>query len=152
MAEDCAPFGTYSFQNVAFSIDGVLVVGFDEGDDCILVERTTELGTPKVGADGTSIVSITTDQSATVTIRLLPNSPFNAYLRNRVKRMRSGALTGLTMAIGMTDLSSREMGGCTTAILTQEPPDTRGAMVNSLEWKFFCACWQPGFVEVVTAS
>lgn len=150
MAVECPPFGTYSFDNVAFSIDGALVNGFDEGDDCILIEPTTELGTAKIGADGTSIVSITTDQSATVTIRLLPVSPFNAFLRNKVKRMRSGALTGLSFNIGLTDLSSRETGGCTNAIIIQEPPMTRGAMVNSLEWKFHCPCWTHGFVEVIT--
>ena len=76
MAE-CGVFGTYSFRNVAFNIDGSLVTNFDEGDDCITIEPTSDLGTPKVGADGGSILSITADQSATVTIRLLPNSPMN---------------------------------------------------------------------------
>jgi hypothetical protein len=147
---DCAPFGTYSFANVAFSIDGALVIGFDEGDDCIMIEPTTELGQAKVGADGTSILSITTDQSATVTIKLMANSPFNAYLRSKVSRMRQGGLTGLTFPIGFTDLSSRETGGCTQAIVMTEPSLMRGANVNSQEWKLFCPCWQPGSVEVVT--
>lgn len=150
-APDCAPFGTFSFTNVAFSIDGSLVNGWDEGDDCLTIEPTTELGTAKVGADGTSIVSITADQSATLTLRLLPVSPFNAYLRSKVSRMRSGAITNLTFPVGFTDLSSRESAGCTNAIITQIPTDTRGAMVNSLEWKIFCPCWQPTAVSVASA-
>lgn len=44
MAE-CALFGTYSFTNVALSIDGVLVTGLDEGDDAISVEPGSDLGT-----------------------------------------------------------------------------------------------------------
>ena len=147
MAE-CAAFGTYSFANVAFSIDGALVTGFDEGDDAIMIEHTTELGTAKIGADGTSILSITMDQSATVTIRLMANSPFNAYLRSKVSRMRSGGLTALSFPIGFTDLSSKETGGCTQATVMTEPSISRGAGVNNQEWKIFCPCWQPGDVEV----
>ena len=62
---DCAPFGIYSFQNVSLTIDGCPRHRLcSEGDDAIMIEPTTELGTPIVGADGTSIVSITADQSA----------------------------------------------------------------------------------------
>lgn len=150
MAE-CAAFGIYGFQHVAFNIDGSLVSGFDEGDDCIMIERTTEIGTPKIGADGSSILSVSSDQSATVTIKLLPNSPFNAYLRSKVSRMRSGGLTGISFPIGFTDLSSRETGGCTEATVMAEPTINRGANPNNLEWKIFCPCWTPGTVEVNTA-
>lgn len=151
MAE-CGVFGTYSFRNVAFNIDGSLVTNFDEGDDCITIEPTSDLGTPKVGADGGSILSITADQSATVTIRLLPNSPMNRFLENKVKRMRSGALTGTTFAIGFTDLSSTETGGCTQAVVMREPTTTRGVNANNLEWAIFCPCWQKGTVQVNSAA
>lgn len=150
MAE-CTLFGTYSFTNVALSIDGVLVTGLDEGDDAISVEPGSDLGTPKVGADGSAIMSITADQSATLTLRLLPVSPMNQYLRNKVKRQRSGALTNLSFPIGMTDLSSRETAGCTNALISGEPSTVRGVNVNALEWKIWCACWQPGTVSVNVA-
>ena len=149
MSINCAPFGVYSFTNVALSIDGARVIGFDEGDDAIQIERTTDLGTPKVGADGTSIVSITADQSATMTIRLMQNSPFNAWLRNKVLRQRSGGLTGLTFAVSFVDMTNGETGGCTQAIITKEPTISRGAQTSTMEWMIFCPCWQPGEVDVV---
>ena len=61
MAPDCAPFGVYSWNNVAAQIDGRQLVGLWEGDDVFVIEPTTELGKPVVGADGSSIVSITAD-------------------------------------------------------------------------------------------
>ena len=148
MAQDCAPFGVYSFSAVAFNIDGRLVTGFAEDDDCIMIEPTTELGTAKVGADGSSILSITADQSANVTIKLLPNSPFNAYLQQKVDRMRAGALTGISFPIGFTDLSSRESGGCTQATVSKIPNVTRGPQADTREWRFFCPCWQASGVDV----
>lgn len=151
MPQECAPFGVYSFSAVAFSIDGRMVTGFAEDEDCILIEPTTELGSPKVGADGGSVVSITADQSASVTIKLLPNSPFNAYLNQKVQRMRSGALTNIAFPIGFTDLSNRETGGCTNAVITKVPSPTRGPTASTQEWRFFCPCWTNGTVEVNAA-
>lgn len=147
MAE-CGVFGLYSFKNVAFTIDGSLATNFDEGDDCIAIAPTSDLGTPKVGADGGSILSVTADQSATVTIRLLQNSPMNQFLQNKVRRMRSGALTGVTFAIGFTDLSNGETGGCTQATIMREPTTTRGVNVNNMEWGIFCPCWTKSTVQV----
>lgn len=147
MAE-CGIFGMYSFRNVAFTIDGALVTNFDEGDDCITIEPTSDLATAKVGADGGSVLSVTADQTATVTIRLLQNSPMNRFLENKVKRMRSAALTGREFAIGFTDLSSGETGGCTQASVMREPTITRGVNSNNLEWAIFCPCWQKGIVQV----
>jgi hypothetical protein len=151
MAE-CSPFGTYGFQHVAFSIDGTLVTAFDDGDDCISITPTSDISSSKVGADGASVTSISADQSATVTIRLLPNSPHNAYLRNKVARMRNGALDGARFPIGFTDLTSRESGGCTNAVIQAYPPDTRGVMANSLEWTFFCPCWSASTVAVTNPA
>lgn len=145
---DCAPFGIYGFQNVALTIDGARIIGFAEGDDAIMIEPTTELGTPIVGADGTSIVSITADQSASLTLKLLPNSPFNAYLSQKAKRARGGALTGITFAIGFVDMSNGETGGCTQAVVTKEPSIQRGANAAEKEWRIFCPCWQPGEIQV----
>jgi hypothetical protein len=150
MAE-CAPFGTYSFRQVAFTIDGALVTGFDEGDDCIMIEPRVELVTSKDGADGSSIDSISASQSADVTIRLLPHSPFNAFLRNKVLRMRGDALTGIRFPVGFTDLSNGETGGCTNAMVKKEPTINRGVAASTVEWVFSCPCWQPGVVAVNAA-
>lgn len=151
MALDCPAFGIYSFRNVAFSIDGRLVYGFDESEDCINIEPTTDEGTAKVGADGTSMVSLTADMSAKVTIKLLPVSPFNAWLEGRRQRQR-GIVAAVGMPIGFTDLASRESGGCTQATIIKRPNIQRGPGIDVREWVFFCPCWTIGAVDVVAAA
>ena len=149
MAQKCPPFGVYNFMNTALTIDGVMVQGYAEGDDAISIEPFKELSTPVVGADGASLVAINASQAATVTIKLLASAPMNKWLWNRVARMRSGALTGVTFALGFTDLSLGETGGCTTAIIQAEANIQRGERATDMEWKFFCPCWQPGTVDVI---
>jgi len=149
MAQNCPPFGVYNFMNTALTIDGVAVQGYAEGDDAISIEPFKELSSPVVGADGASMVAINASQAATVMIKLLASSPMNKWLRNRVARMRSGALSGITFALGFTDLSLGETGGCTQASIQVEPNIQRGEKAGDMEWKFFCPCWQPGSVDVI---
>lgn len=149
MAQDSAPFGTYSMDNVALHIDGARVMGFGGGDDAIVIERSTDLGTPQIGADGASILSITADRSARMTIKLLQSSPMNQFLQNKVARMRGGGLTGLTFPIGFVDMSNGESGGCTQALVMKEGMPKKGKNATEREWVLFCPCWEPGNVNVV---
>lgn len=136
---DCLPLTLYSFKNVTLTIDNRKVIGFWEGDDAITVERDTDLGTPKVGADGASVVSVTADQSAKLTIKLMPNSAMNQYLEQRVKIMRAGGQA--VLAIALRDTSNGEGGGCTAAVIIKEPSKSYGAEADGREWVFFCSCW-----------
>lgn len=150
MTQECGPFGTYSMLNVALHLDGVRVIGFGEGDDAIMIERNTELGTPQIGADGGSILSITADRTAKLSIKLLQTSPFNQYLQNKVARQRSGALTGITFPVGFVDMSNGESGGCTQALVQTEPAIQKGKNATERTWVIFCPCWEPGGVNVVS--
>ncbi len=144
---DCPPFGVYSFKNVALTIDSAMVVSFAEGDDAIMISPVKQIGNAVVGADGGSIVSISASQAATMTLKLLANSPMNAYLRNKVKLMRAGGLN-ITMNVGFADMSLGDMGGCTSAVITKEPDIARGENASEQEWEIFCPCWQPSAVVV----
>lgn len=150
MAVDCKPLTLYSFQNVVVTIDGRQVIGLWEGDDVVSVERPTDLGTALTGADGASVVSITADQSATVTLKLQPNSAMNAYLEQAVKRMRMGSTRLLNIAI--RDTSTGEGGGCSAAVVTREPPKSWGATATEREWVIFCNCWQEGDITYNPAA
>jgi hypothetical protein len=141
---NCAPFGVYSFANTVLTIDGRRVIGFGEGDDVISIEPTTELGTSIVGADGSALLSITADQSATLTLKLVHHSPFNDFLWNKVKRMRLGETgPGIMFAIGFSDPSTGDGGGCTQAVVKTVPTLTAGANATEREWAIFCPCWVP---------
>jgi hypothetical protein len=140
MAVNCAPLTIHDFKNIVLTIDGRQVIGLWEGDDAVMVERQTDLGTPLTGADGASVVSITADQSANVTIKLMPNSAMNSYLEQAVKRMRMGSQRVLT--IGLRDTSTGEGGGCSSAVVIKEPSKSYGGNATEREWVIFCNCWQ----------
>ena len=142
---NCPPLTVYSFQNVVVTIDDVQVVGLWEGDDVVVVERSTDLGTPLVGADGASVVSITADQSARLTLRLMPNSAMNQYLTQKKKAIRAGSLRS-TMRVAIRDTSTGEGGGCSAAVIMTEPGVSFGQNATSRDWVLFCSCWQDGDV------
>lgn len=140
MAVNCAPLTIYDFRNVVVTIDGRQVVGLWEGDDVVLVERPTDLGSALTGADGASVVSVSADQSATVTIKLQPNSAMNQYLAQAAKRMRMGSQR--LIVISVRDTTTGEGGGCSAAVVIREPPKSWGATATEREWQLFCNCWQ----------
>ena len=41
-----------------FTIDGWQVTNFDEGDDVFMIEWSSDVGEPLIGADGCAIVSV----------------------------------------------------------------------------------------------
>lgn len=150
MSVDCAPLTLYSYKNVVVTIDGRRVIGVWEGDDAVVVERPTDLGTALTGADGASVVSISADQTATVTLKLQANSAMNSYLEQRVKAMRMGSTR--LLAIGIVDTGTGEGGGCSSAVITKEPSKSYGAMATEREWVLFCNCWQEHDVNYTPAA
>jgi len=145
MTVQCPPLTVYSFENVEMTIDNREVVGFWEGDDVVSIARETDVGTVTRGADGANAVSVTADQSATLTLRLQPNSAMNQYLEQRVKLLRMGSQRYLQVAV--RDSTSGEGGGCTAAIIIREPSVAFGTSISVREWVIFCNCWQPNDIQ-----
>jgi hypothetical protein len=144
MAINCPALTVYAYANLAVTIDGRDVRGLWEGDDVVVIERPTDLGTPLTGADGASVVSISSDQTAQVILKLQPNSAMNSYLSDRVKATRMGSPRLIT--IGILDTSTGEGGGCSAALVIKEPSISYGAAASEREWTIFCSCWQPNDV------
>jgi len=147
MANVCGPTGLYSFSKSAFTVDGIKVTGFSEGDDVIMIEPTTELTKQMVGADGSSVVSVTADYSVMITIKLMYTSPFNQYLHAKAKLLRSLASQAI-FPVGFVDMGNGETGGCTSASVAVLPTISRGGTAPEMEWKIFCPCWLGGEVEI----
>jgi hypothetical protein len=150
MAVNCAPLTLYSFQNVVVTVDGRQVIGLWEGDDAVTLERQTDLGSALTGVDGASVVSITADQSATLTLKLQPNSAMNAYLEQCVKRVRMGSQQ--LIAVAIRDTSTGEGGGCSAAVVIKEPSKSWGATATEREWQLFCNCWQENDISYNPAA
>lgn len=141
----CGSLSVYAFNKVVVTIDNRIVKGFWEGDDVVQVERQSTLGTALVGADGAAILTTTADQSARLTLRLMPNSALNEFLRNRANQQRQGAER--IMSVAIRDTSNGEGGGCSAASILEEPTLAWGAQPGSRDWVLFCSCWQDSQVR-----
>jgi hypothetical protein len=130
---------TYSFINVAVSVDGRPVEGLWEGDDAITIERNSDNAEPLVGVDGTATVSISADDSATVTVRLQPNSPANQVLQNKYLQNRSGRAAPFPISI--RDTGSGEGGSSGYGIVTKRPDVSLGGTATVREWVIFVNPW-----------
>ena len=68
----------YSFSNNIILYDGIQITGWDEGDDAIKIIPNPDRLTKKIGVDGSGVVSLSSDESADIEIRVLQTSPINA--------------------------------------------------------------------------
>ena len=130
---------TYSFNDVAVTLDTHLVEGFWEGDDVVQVADNADVATPVVGADGCSIVSIDADNAVLVTLRLKPTSAAHDFLRKKVRAMKNGGARPI--AITVRDTNSNEGGSGAEAFVIRQPTATHGKKATSRDWVLFVGCW-----------
>lgn len=129
----------FSFENVAVTLDGKPVEGFFDGDDAVTIERSSDNSTPMVGVDGTAVVSISTDDSVVVTLRLQPNSPANRVLQNKYLQNRAGR--SAPFALSIRDTGSGEGGSAPYCMITERPSIELGATATVREWVIFANPW-----------
>lgn len=130
----------YSFQNVQVSVNNVGVRGFFEGDDAVMIEDNSDMSTLLVGADGDSTVSYTADTAKKITLKLQPNSPTNAFLRNLHRRALAGSLTD-GFPISVRDTSNGEGGASASAHIATGPSAEFGTNVAVREWTIWATNW-----------
>lgn len=71
-------------------INGHLVSGFSDSEDCLGFPQDLELATVTKGADGKMCGSKTGEKGGEVTIKLLPNSPSAAFFAKLIKQQQLG--------------------------------------------------------------
>lgn len=129
----------YSAANLVVTIDGRPVEGFWEGDDAVTVERSSDNATPMVGVDGSATVSISTDDSVSITLRLQPNSPANRVLQSKYMQNRAGR--SAPFPISIRDTGSGEGGSAAYCVVTERPSIELGANATVREWVIFANPW-----------
>ncbi len=122
----------HSFKNCVVIVDGRPLVNFAEGDDVVTIEPRNDGATDLVGADGQMAVSISADQSATMTVRLMQTSPDNRFLQQIFDRQRAEGLF-IPLMVSYRDLKTGEEGSG-RGYIPRLPTMTRGAGVNTHEW------------------
>lgn len=138
-----AKVSAYSFKNVVASIDRRDVKGLWDGDDSITVAMAADQGARTVGADGSSIFSISADQSANITIRLQHTSPTHRFLMQKwnAQKTRGAAANGFPFAV--KDTVSGEGGTATDCRIMTAPADSKGKAATVREWVLSAGEWKP---------
>ena len=131
----------YSMLNVTATLDGRRVVGLMDGDNAIQVSPGADVGTMLIGADGTPLFSQSADRSATITLRLKPNSPTHRQLVEKWRAQRAGILRGFPFDV--IDSGSNEGGNGTDCFIQTAPDDSKGTNATVREWVVVTGNWTP---------
>jgi len=130
----------YTFNNVALIFGGVPIRGFYEGDDVIKINRNDDEINTIVGADGGALVSISTDRSALVEVKLMPTSASNAVLTAFAETFRRAGRTGFTPLI-ITNLANNTAWAAVDAVIASTPKEiSLGKSPSMYTWQFFAGC------------
>jgi hypothetical protein len=131
----------YSMLNVVATLDGRRVIGLMDGDNAIQVSPGADVGTMLIGADGTPLFSQSADRSATITLRLKPNSPTHRQLLEKWRAQRAGILRGFPFDI--IDNGNNEGGTGTDCFVRTAPDDAKGTNATVREWVIVTGNWTP---------
>nr|QIG67148.1 DUF3277 domain-containing structural protein [Rhizobium phage RHph_TM26] len=136
----------YSMLNVVATLDGRRVIGVMDGDNAIEISPGADVGTMLIGADGTPLFSQSADKSATIVLRLKPNSPTHRQLVEKWKSQRAGRLIGFPF--DKIDMGSNEGGTGTDCFIAKAPNDAAGDKAVVREWTIVSGNWTPNVPDL----
>lgn len=131
----------YSMLNVQATLDGRTVLGLMDGDNAIQVTPGADVGNMLVGADGSYLFSQTADRSATITLRLKPNSPTHRLLIQKWKAQRAGRIKGFVFDV--IDNGGNEGGTGNDCFIQKAADDVKGTNATVREWVLVSGDWTP---------
>ena len=130
----------YSFDRVSVLMNAVPFTDFWEGDDAVKVIRNDNEVNHIVGADGGALVSISTDQSAIIEVKLKPSSPSNTVLQALATRFRRGLRIDPVPFV-LTDFQTSEVISGRDAVIYSRPKDIQyGKNASARTWMIFVGC------------
>lgn len=132
-----AEASSYSAANVSLTYLGKAIVGFADGDDAIVAERSVVTMSKIVGMQGDAVFSQSADRSGTIKLKLLQNSSANEFLTAKAAANEAGALVSGPMIC--TEVGSDSGFTANKCIIEGAPKISRGAGHNVVEWSFLCA-------------
>jgi hypothetical protein len=132
---------TYSFQDVAAAIVGVggsinLASGAAVAEEGITIDAVEDKNIMTIGADGSGMHSLVSNESATVTIRLLKTSPVNAQLQLMYNLQTKSSLTHGKNVITVRDVVRGDMIALTNVAFKKRPSVTYAKEGGIMEWTF----------------
>lgn len=125
----------YSWLTNHFFINGVEITGFGEGDDVLSVKRRKPMASDKMGAGGKMMVSLLTDKSVEVRVKLQQTSPSNSYL-NKLAMTMEGPATFVPVEGLWQDTYRQDRGVTSLGYISEIPEFRRGEEAGEQEWAF----------------
>lgn len=122
----------YSFTHHIVLINGREVNNFAEGDDVITSEYREDGVTDTVGADGNMQASVSANESAEITLKLLYSAPENDYLEDLYFQFKRGLIRGVSVAIINAITGKAEVA--TTGFIPKLADNQRGTQAQDREW------------------
>lgn len=138
-----AKTSAYSMINVSATLDRRDVKGLWDGDDAIVVTMNSDVGEILVGADGSSIFSISADQSAEISIKLQHTSPTHKFLSQKLKQTRNRGANVNPFSFSIKDRVSGEGGTGDKCYIMTAPEDSKGKNATVREWVIVTGDWNP---------
>lgn len=123
---------TYSFARHVTMVNGIEIKNFAEGDDVVSYEYREDTVTDVVGADGNMQASVSANQSATITIKLLGTAPENDYFETLYHQFLNGEIDGIT--VSMFDSVTGKGEVATSGYIPKLANKAKGANIQSREW------------------
>lgn len=136
----------YSMLNVTATLDGRRIIGLADGDDAIVVSPGVDMGTLLVGADGTWLFSQTADESATIVIKVKPNSPTHKQLTEKALAQKAGRIVGFPF--DLVDGANNEGGNAPECYVQKLPDDSKGTNAVAREWTLVTGKWTPNVLTL----
>ena len=126
--------GTFNGNATTVTWSGHTFMSLGSGDDSIAIALNTDGITNTVGSKGDVTYSLSTDNTGTVTIRVLGTSSSNTFLYNIANSQKIGAIHSSPMIIENTVSGYKFTGN--KCILSRAPDTTLGATSGEKEWVF----------------
>jgi hypothetical protein len=133
----------YSFLNVSATIDRRDVIGGWDGDDAIVVTPGADAGTGLIGANGDGIFSISADQSASISVKLMHTSPTHELLHKKWKQQRARGANASAFSFVIKDKVSGEGYTADKCYIMSAPETSHGKNATVREWILWTASAVP---------
>ncbi len=133
----------YSFVNVSATVDGQQVQAPWDGDDALVVTPGADKGVGLVGADGSGIFSISADNSATISIKVMHTSPTHRLLMQKAKRQKALGANAASFPFTFMDTVSGEGGSADRCYVMTAPADSKGKAATVREWILWAVDYNP---------
>lgn len=124
----------HSFTQHVLTVANRTIENFGEGDDVINTEYREDGVSDTVGADGKMQPSISANQSATITVKLLAGAPENEFFEGLYKQYIQGEITSIPISLFNAVTGRGEVA--TNGYIPKLANSAKGTKAQDREWMF----------------